>query len=78
MFLGPINWMVAEYAITIGNACTTWVLLCLTEAQVIRAIMITSYKNFTVINDMFLSLFIFLVNSGFSMGSHIGLFILGL
>ena len=77
VFFGPVNWIVADFAISTGNACATWVLLCLTEALVIRAVMITSYKNFSGINDNFMSTFISLVNSGFSFGSHIGLCTLG-
>ena len=78
VFFGPLNWIVADFAISTGNACVSWVLLCLTEALVIRAIMITSYKNFSGVDDMFVSTFIFLVNLGFSFGSHIGLCVLGL
>ena len=77
VFFGPVKWIVADFAISTANACVTWVLLCLTEALVIRAVMITNYKNFSGINDNFVSTFISLVNSGFSFGSHIGLCSLG-
>ena len=78
IFFGPLKSCLADVAIVIGNGCITWVLLCLTEALVVRAVMITSYKHVTGVDDKFMGTFIFLVNKGFSFGSHIGLCILGL
>ena len=78
VFFGPLKSCLADVVIVIGNGCITWVLLCLTEALVVRAVMITSYKHVTGVNDKFMGTFIFLVNKGFSFGSHFGLCILGL
>ena len=78
VFIGPLNPTMAELTAVIANSCIIWVLLCLTEALLTRAIMATSYKYVSGINDMFFSNFIFMVNFGFSFGSHCCLAILGL
>ena len=78
VYFGPLSTAMADLTVLTANACIIWVLLCLTEALVIRAVMVTSYKHISGINDMFISHFIFMVNLGFSFGSHFGLFILGL
>ena len=78
VFIGPLNPTMAELTVVIANSCIIWVLLCLTEALLTRAIMATSYKYVSGINDMFFSNFIFMVNFGFSLGSHCCLGILGL
>ena len=78
VFIGPLNPTMAELTVVIANSCIIWVLLCLTEALVTRAIMATSYKYVSGTNDVFFSNFIFMVNFGFSFGSHCCLGILGL
>ena len=78
VFIGPFNPTMAEVTIVIANSCIIWVLLCSTEALLTRAIMLTSYKYVNGINDVFVSHFIFMVNFGFSFGSHCCLGILGL
>ena len=60
-----------------GNTCIVWNLLCLTEALMIKALLLTNFKQFSGINDSFFSMFAGLINLGFSLGSHIALFILG-
>ena len=78
VFIGPLNPTMAELTVVIANSCIIWVLLCLTKVLLTRAIMATSYKYISGINDMFFSNFIFMVNFGFSFGSHCCLGILGL
>ena len=51
--------------------------MCLTEALMIKALLLTNFKQFIGINDSFFSIFAGLINIGFSLGSHIALFILG-
>ena len=51
--------------------------MCLTEALMIKALLLTNFKRFSGINDSFFSMFAGLTNIGFSLGSHISLFILG-
>ena len=51
--------------------------MCLTEALMIKALLLTNFKQFSGINDSFFSMFAGLINLGFSLGSHIALFILG-
>ena len=51
--------------------------MCLTEALMIKALLLTNFKQFNGINDSFFSMFAGLINIGFSLGSHIALFILG-
>ena len=51
--------------------------MCLTEALMIKALLLTNFKQFSGINDSFFSMFVGLINIGFSLGSHIALFILG-
>ena len=78
VFIGPLNHTMAELTVVIANSCIIWVLLCLTEALLTRAIMATSYKYVSGTNDVFFGNFIFMVNFGFSFGSHCCLGILGL
>ena len=61
----------------VGNTCLVWSLMCLTEALMIRALLLTNFKQFNGINDDFFSIFAGLINIGSSLGSHIALFILG-
>ena len=51
--------------------------MCLTEALMIKALLLTNFKQFNGINDSFFSMFAGLINIGFSLGSHIALFTLG-
>ena len=51
--------------------------MCLTEALMIKALLLTNFKKFNGIDDSFFSMFAGLINIGFSLGSHIALFILG-
>ena len=51
--------------------------MCLTESLMIKALLLTNFKQFSGINDSFFSMFAGLINLGFSLGSHIALFILG-
>ena len=51
--------------------------MCLTEALMIKALLLTNFKQINGINDSFFSMFAGLINIGFSLGSHIALFILG-
>jgi hypothetical protein len=51
--------------------------MCLTEALMIKALLVTNFNQFSGINDSFFSLFAVLINIGFSLGSHIALFSLG-
>ena len=60
-----------------GNTSVVWLLVCLTEALMIKALIITNFKQFSGINDSFFSRFACLINIGFSLGSHIALFFLG-
>ena len=43
----------------------------------IKALLLTNFKQFSGINDSFFSMFASLINIGFSFGSHIALFFLG-
>ena len=61
----------------VGNTCLVWSLMCLTEALMIRALLLTNFKQFNGINDDFFSIFAGLINIGSSLGSHIALFTLG-
>ena len=61
----------------LGNTCLVWNLMCLTEALMIKALLLTNFKQFSGINDSFFSMFAGLINVGFSLGSHIALFFLG-
>ena len=60
-----------------GNTCIVWLLMCLTEALMIKALLLTNFKCFSGISDSFFSMFASLMNIGFSLGSHIALFTLG-
>ena len=51
--------------------------MCLTEALMIKALLLTNFKRFSGISDSFFSMFASLMNIGFSLGSHIALFTLG-
>ena len=51
--------------------------MCLTESLMIKALLLTNFKQLSGINDSFFSMFAGLINLGFSLGSHIALFILG-
>ena len=51
--------------------------MCLTESLMIKALLLTNFKQFSGINDSFFSMFAGLINLGFSLVSHIALFILG-
>ena len=51
--------------------------MCLTEALMIKALLLTNFKELNGIDDSFFSMFAGLINIGFSLGSHIALFILG-
>ena len=51
--------------------------MCLTEALMIKALLLTISKQLNGIDDSFFSMFVGLINIGFSLGSHIALFILG-
>ena len=42
-----------------------------------RALLATKFKYISGINDNFFSTFLFMVNVGFTFGSHFGLFFLG-
>ena len=52
-------------------------MLSLTEALMIKSLLLTNFKQFSGINDSFFSMFASLINIGFSFGSHIALFFLG-
>ena len=77
IYWNPLNPNLAELVILIDISCTIWIMLSLTEALVTRAVAVTSYKHAYNIDDKFLSNFIFMFNIGFSMGSNIGLSLLG-
>jgi len=77
IYFGPISSTAADAAVLIGNTCLVWNLMCLTEALMIKALLLTNFKQFIGINDSFFSIFAGLINIGFSLGSHIALFILG-
>ena len=77
VFVGPLNSIVADFSIFIQNSTAVWVILCQTEGILIRALFVTNYKYVCGINDMILSTFLFLVNVGFSFGSHFCLFFFG-
>ena len=51
--------------------------MCLTEALMIKALLLTNFKQTNGIDDSFFSMFSGLINVGFTLGSHIALFILG-
>ena len=51
--------------------------MCLSEALMIKALLLTNFKHFSGFNDSFFSMFVSLMNIGFSLGSHIALFTLG-
>ena len=51
--------------------------MCVTEALMMKALLLKNFKKFSGINDSFFSMFAGLINIGFSLGSHIALFILG-
>ena len=57
--------------------CSFWTLLCLSEALLFKALFLTNFKYANRINEYFFSTFIFMVNIGFSFGSHLALFFLG-
>ena len=77
VFMGPLNSIVADFSIFIQNSTAVWVILCQTEGILIRALFVTNYKYVCGIDDMILSTFLFLVNVGFSFGSHFCLFFFG-
>ena len=77
VFIGPRKTFVADVVVFIANSCTIWILLCLTEAIVVRAVLLTKFKYIIGINDNFFSIFMFMFNAGFTFGYQIGLFYLG-
>ena len=52
-------------------------MMCVTEALMMKALLVKNFKKFSGINDSFFSMFAGLINIGFSLGSHIALFFLG-
>ena len=76
-FVGPLNSIVADFHVFAQNSAIIWAILCQTEGFLTRALFVTNYKHISGINDKFFSNFLFLVNSGFSFGSHILLFFFG-
>ena len=77
VFVGPLNSIVADFHVFTQNSAIIWAILCQTEGFLTRALFVTNYKHISGINDKFFSNFLFLVNSGFSFGSHILLFFFG-
>jgi hypothetical protein len=77
VFMGPLNSTVADFSIFIQNSTGAWVILCQTEGILTQALFVTNYKYVCGINDKLLSTFLFLVNVGFSFGSHFYLFFFG-
>ena len=77
VFVGPLNSIVADFHVFAQNSAIIWAILCQTEGFLTRALFVTNYKCISGINDKFFSNFLFLVNSGFSFGSHILLFFFG-
>ena len=77
VFVGPLNSIVADFHVFTQNSAIIWAILCQTEGILTRALFVTNYKHISSINDKFFSHFLFLVNSGFSFGSHILLFFFG-
>ena len=77
VFMGPLNSIVADFSIFIQNSTVVWVILCQTEGILTRALFVTNYKYICGINDKLLSTFLFVVNVGFSFGSHFSLFFFG-
>ena len=57
VFIGPLKTFVADVVVFIANSCTIWILLCLTEAIVVRAVLLTKFKYIIGINDNFFSIF---------------------
>ena len=74
VFVGPLNSIVADLHVFTQNSAIIWAILCQTEGILTRALFVTNYKRICSINDKFFSNFLFLVNIGFSFGSHILLF----
>ena len=77
VFVGPLNSIVADFHVFAQNSAIIWAILCQTEGFLARALFVTNYKHISSINDKFFSNFLFIVNSGFSFGSHILLFFFG-
>ena len=77
VFVGPLNSIVADFHVFAQNSAIIWAILCQTEGILTRALFVTNHKLVSGINDKFFSNFLFLVNSGFSFGSHILLFFFG-
>ena len=77
VFVGPLNLFVADFNLFTQNSAIIWVILCQTEGFLTKALFVTSYKHINGINDKFFSNFLFLVNIGFSFGSHILLIFFG-
>ena len=77
VFVGPLNLFVADFNLFTQNSAIIWAILCQTEGFLTKALFVTSYKHINGINDKFFSNFLFLVNSGFSFGSHILLIFFG-
>ena len=68
---------VVRFCFITAFTCTFWALLCLSEALLIKALLLTNFKYANRINEYFFSTFIFMVNIGFSIGSHLALYFLG-
>ena len=77
VYIGPLNSIAADFNILILNSTLIWCLLCQSEAVLIRAILLSNYKYICCIDDKFFSSLLFMLNFGFSFGSHFGLFFLG-
>ena len=77
IYIGPLNSTAADFVVFVNNTCTIWALICLTQALLMRALLVTNYKYVGSINDTFVSNYIFMVNFGITCISHIGLFLLG-
>ena len=61
-----------------GNACALWALFCITEALMIKSLLMTKFKYFGNINDGFFSRFIFFWNILFNFGSMLYLLLSGI
>ena len=61
-----------------GNACNLWAMFCITEALMIKSLLMTKFKYFGNINDGFFSRFFFFGNILFNFGFILYLLLSGI
>ena len=77
IFFGPLYVGIAAFNSFCKNVCMVWIMTCLTEVFIVKALMLYKFSYMAGIDDTFLSRFLFLENLGFIFLSQLSRFYLG-